>query len=67
MYYTIFDNANKSLVYDRTTGTPENGYRDMEILNFKTEAEAEQWKEDDLAAGNYYNRPHTVYEIVSNA
>jgi hypothetical protein len=64
MSYSIYDHANKSLVYDKTTGTPENGWRDMEILKFQTEAEAQKWKDDDLASGNYYNKAHTVYEIV---
>jgi hypothetical protein len=66
MYYTIYDNANKSLVYDKTTGSPENGWRDMEILKFNTEDEAEKWKDESLDSGNYYDRPHTVYEIIAN-
>lgn len=61
--YTIFNHAEKSVVYDHKTGTPENGFRDMKVLKFKTRKAAEQWKDDDLAAGNYYNHPHTVYEV----
>lgn len=61
--YTIYNHANKSVVYDQKTGTPENGFRDMKILTFKTRKAAEQWKDEDLASGNYYDHPHTVYEI----
>jgi hypothetical protein len=66
MNYTIFDNCNKSLVYDKSTGTFENGFRDMKILKFKTRKAAEQWKDEDLASGNYPDKPHTVYEIIKN-
>lgn len=64
MKFKIWDHANKSFVFDRKTGTIENGFRDMKALEFGNNEEAERWKEADLASGNYYNRPHTVYEII---
>lgn len=66
MPYQIYDHIEKSPVYDTKTGTIEKGFSDMQLLSFKTEGEAEQWKDNDLASGNYYNRPHTVYEIIKN-
>lgn len=66
MKYTIYNHAEQTLVYDRTTGTPEKGYHDMKFLEFDTEEEAEAWKDADLDSGNYYDRPHTVYEITAS-
>lgn len=63
-YYTIYDTCNKSCVYDKSTGTFENGFRDMKILKFKTHKAAEYWKNEDLSSGNYPDFPHTVYEIM---
>ena len=66
MNYTIFDHCNKSLVYDKSTGTFENGFRDMKIIKFKTRKAAVQRKEEDLASGNYLDKPFIVYEIIKN-
>jgi len=65
-YYTIFDHAEKSAVYNRNTGTLKNGFRDMEVLKFKTRKAAQQWKDNDLSEGMYENHPHTVYEIIEH-
>lgn len=64
--FSIYDHANKSLVYDQKTGTMENGFTDMQILTFSNRTDAERWKENDLSAGNYYNQPSTVYEVINN-
>ena len=65
-YYTIFDNAEKSIVYNQKTGTATNGYRDANVLKFRTKKAAEQYKDDYLSVGNYPDRPHTVLSITKN-
>lgn len=62
--YAIYDHLEKSLIYNRSTGSQEKGWRDMKVLTFKSKKAAETYKDEYLNFGNYYNRPHTVLEVI---
>ena len=51
-------------MYDTSTGTIENAFADMKLIEFETEQQAEEWKEKFLADGNYPDHPHSVLEIT---
>ena len=63
MAYVIFDNNEKCLVYDKSTGTLANGFRDMQVLKFNEEIEAREYIDNLLQNGDYPNMAMTVYEV----
>lgn len=52
--FKIWDNVEKTYVT----------YPGSTPINFASEDEAEQFKDEMLSSGQYPDRPHTVYSII---
>ena len=60
--YRLWDNFGKLYFRDLVTSMEKNLPK-VPVLEFKTSAQAEKFKDDYLDAGNYPDQPHSVIKI----